>query len=338
MSRAQQLCLAAAATLVAAFALPALANAFWLSTAISAVIFVLPVAGCGLLYGRLGILALFQIGVLGVGSWVALRLSFATSLPFPFVVVGAGAAAAAVGVIVSLPALRLSKLHFALLTLMAAGAAEVFFTVKGFPNGGPGFFGLRSALVAPRQMPRPHIASSEAGYFRYALAAVFAMGLLLWAHVRGRPGRAWALIRQGTPCAQSVGVSVARYTLWAVALSCFITGVGGALFVAQVGTTSASSFAPADSVTVFAVALLGGAYSIPGFVIGGCAAQVIPALLATWGINGNVALVVFGLGLLASLLTAPRGAAGGLHDLARLLRRLQTRVARPPEREPIADA
>jgi branched-chain amino acid transport system permease protein len=327
MSRARYPLLAAAATVLAAVAVPALADAYWLTVAISAAIFVLPVAGCGLLYGRLGILALFQIAVLGIGTWVALRLSFATGLPFPIIVVVSGAVAAAIGLIVSLPALRLSMLHFALLSLMAAGAAEIVFTVKGFPNGGPGFFGVREALEAPREMPRPRIAASDEAYFRYVLAVVFAMGALLWVNMIGRAGRAWAMIRQGAPCAQSVGISVSRYTLWAVALSCFVTGGGGALFAAQIGSASSESFRAADSVTVFAVALLGGAYSIPGFVLGGCAAQIIPGLIEKLGANGTVALVIFGAGLLATLLTAPHGLAGQLRDLGRVVGGLRHRPA-----------
>jgi branched-chain amino acid transport system permease protein len=327
MTSARHLLLAALATVFAAIAIPAIADAYWLTVAISGAIFVLPVAGCGLLYGRLGVLVLFQIAVLGIGTWVALRLSFATELPFPLIIAASGAAAAAIGVIVSLPALRLSMLHFALLSLMAAGAAEIFFTVKGFPNGGPGFFGVRDALEAPREMPRPRVASSDEAYFRYVLAVVFAMGVILWVNMHGRSGRAWAMIRQGTPCAQSVGIGVSRYTLWAVGLSCFVTGVGGALFAAQIGSASSESFRAADSVTVFAVALLGGAYSIPGFVLGGLSAQVIPGLIEKLGANGTVALVVFGAGLLITLLTAPRGVAGQLRDLVRVLGGLRHRPA-----------
>jgi branched-chain amino acid transport system permease protein len=339
MTRAlTQVTLAAAATAIAALAVPAIADGYWLSVAISAAIFVLPVAGCGLLYGRLGMLALFQVAILGIGAWVALRIRFATGLPFPAIAVISGVVAAVIGVVVSAPALRLSKLHFALLTLMAAGAAEVFFTVKGFPNGGSGFFGVRSALVAPLQMSRPHVAASDRAYFRYVLAAVFLMGLLLWVHLHGRPGRAWAAIRQGTSCAQSLGIGVTQYTLWAVALSCFVTGAGGALFVAQVGTVSSTPFAASASVTIFAVALLGGAYSIPGFVLGGCLAQIIPALIETWGINGTVGLIVFGVGLLVTLLVAPGGSAGALGDAARAFGRPSRANALRAERETLADA
>jgi branched-chain amino acid transport system permease protein len=329
---------AVGATLVAALLVPALANGYWLSVAISAAVYVLPVAGCALLYGRLGILTMFQFAILGVGTWVGLRVSFATGLPFPLILLAAGLVSASVGVVLSLPALRLSKIHFALLTLMAAGAAEIFFTVNGFPDGGPGILGERSGLVAHRIMSRPEIATSNPAYFRYTLIVVFLMCLLMWWQMRGRTGRAWALIRQSSACAQSAGVNVTLYTLWAVALGCFVTGVGGALFAGQVGTALASSFEPETSVTIFAVALLGGAYSIPGFILGGVGAQVIPAAIQQLGGSSTTGLVVFGLGLLVTLLIAPEGIAGQLRDARRAVSRRATEflAARDPETVPDA--
>lgn len=306
---------AGAAAVVAALLIPAVADGYWISVAISAGIYVLPVAGCGLLYGRLGMMTMFQVALLGVGTWVAMRFEFATGLPFVLVMLVAGVTTAVIGLAVSVPALRLSRLHFALLTLMAAGAAEVFFAVNGFPNGGTGFLGVRSALLAPKLMPRPSIAGSDIAFFHYVVAVVFVLVAISWWQMRGRSGRAWLLIRQGSAPAQSVGVNVARYTLWAVALSSFITGVGGALLAAQLGTNIASAFVPENSVIVFAVTLLGGSFSIGGYILGGVSAQAIPAAIQSLGANSNIGLVVFGVGLVATLLTAPEGAIGQLHDL-----------------------
>ena len=47
-----------------------------------------------------------------------------------------GAITCGVGVLIGLPALRLSGLYLALITLMAAGAVNVVLTTINFPNGG----------------------------------------------------------------------------------------------------------------------------------------------------------------------------------------------------------
>ena len=50
-----------------------------------------------------------------------------------------------IGVLVGLPALRLSGLYLALITLMFAGATTVVLGQIDFPNGGHGFTGRSAA-------------------------------------------------------------------------------------------------------------------------------------------------------------------------------------------------
>ena len=54
-------------------------------------------------------------------------------------------------------------------------------------------------------------------------------------HVRGKPGRAWAAIRQSEPAALAAGVNTTLYKLWAFALASFMAGVAGALLAAATG-------------------------------------------------------------------------------------------------------
>jgi branched-chain amino acid transport system permease protein len=308
----------AAATAVV---VPAVTDSYWLSACTAAAIYTIPVAGCGLLYGRLGMVSLAQVAFFGVGTWVALRLSFAGDLPFIAIAAASGAVTMVIGLLVTLPAFRLSNLHFGLITLMAAGGAEVFFTTNGFPNGGHGFLGIQESLEVPRVMPRPQLATTDVAYFRYAVVAAVLVGVVLWLHERSKPGRSWAIMRESAVAAQSVGIDVRAYTSWAVALSCFTTGVAGALYAAQVGSAAADGFDASASVVMFAVALMGGAFSLGGAVVGGALLQLVPALIVSLGGNGNLGLVLFGVGLTLTLISAPQGVAGQLADLGRLVRR-----------------
>jgi ABC-type branched-subunit amino acid transport system permease subunit len=316
---AARFALVIAVAALTAFVVPAVTDSYWLSACTAAAIYTIPVAACALLYGQLGMVSLAQVAFLGVGTWVALRLSFAGDLPFVLIAAASGAATMIVGLVITVPAFRLSKLHFGLITLMAAGGAEVFFTTNGFPNGGPGFLGIQGSLDIPRVMPRPQLATSDAAYFRYAVAAAVLVGVVVWLHERGKPGRAWAIVRESAAAAQSVGIDVRAYTSWAVALSCFITGVAGALYAAQVGSATGDGFDASASVVLFALALMGGAFSLGGAVAGGALLQLVPALIVSLGGNGNLGLVLFGIGLMLTLISAPRGIAGQVVDLARLV-------------------
>ena len=50
-----------------------------------------------------------------------------------------------IGTLIGLPALRLSGLYLALITLMAAAAITQVLQATNFPNGGPGFLGYSTA-------------------------------------------------------------------------------------------------------------------------------------------------------------------------------------------------
>ena len=102
--------------------------------------------------------------------------------------------------------------------------------------------------------------------------------IALW-HVRGRPGRAWAAIRQSEPAALAAGVNITLYKLWAFALASFLTGVAGGLLAAQVGKLYTYQFSTQDSILLLAVVLMGGIYSLWGAVVAGLFMKFLPALL-----------------------------------------------------------
>ena len=95
--------------------------------------------------------------MLALGAWVGARLCFATGLPFPIVLLIAGLITMVLGTLVGLPALRLSGLYLALITLMLAGAITVVLTATNFPNGGTGFLGhIGDRLRQPERAPAGH--------------------------------------------------------------------------------------------------------------------------------------------------------------------------------------
>jgi branched-chain amino acid transport system permease protein len=316
--------------LVAIF-LPELLSAFWLRAFTSAAIFALAAAGVALLYGRLGLVSLAQVALLGVGAWASLRLSHGTGLPFEVILLGGGIAAGLVGLLVGLPALRMRGLYLALITLMAAGAFQVIVGGTGFPDGGSGFLGRVTSASARQLMARPWLAQSDPAYFRYVLVVV-AIGFLLVAlHRRTQPGRAWALIRKSEACALSAGVNVTRYKTWAFTLAGFLAGIAGGLLAGSVGQLDGRNFPASDSILLFALTVVGGAYSWLGPVITGLLFRAFPSLLISWGVDGNLAYIVFGAALLHALITAPAGVAGQLSDLAAGLRARFKRQNKEPD-------
>ena len=308
--------------------LPSLIGSDWITTLTSVAIYSVVSLGLGILYGRVGMISLGQTALLVVGVWTATRLSFATSLPFPLLLLAAGVVASVAGVLIGLPALRLSGLYLALITLMAAGGVTVVLSAINFPNGGHGFTGRTTSVDLSGLAPvrRPSMAVGDTAYYRYVVVVCALMFVLALLHVAGKPGRAWASIRESEPAALAAGVNITLYKLWAFALASFMAGIAGCLLAAQVGQPGAQSFQTQDSLTLLATTLIGGIYSLWGAVISGVFNQLVPFLFqAQWGLNPNFLLIIFGAGLLQVLLTAPGGLVQqfpkDMANLARLIAR-----------------
>nr|WP_299507472.1 branched-chain amino acid ABC transporter permease [uncultured Rhizobium sp.] len=301
-----------------------LANSFWLSAATSAVALSLSVAGLAILYGQLGLVSLCQFALVGVGGWVTLRVGHAFHPPFEVSLLAGGFVASAVGLIFGLPALRLRGLYLALVTLMLAGAFQIVISAWGFPDGGSGFLG-RADGAGRAMLARPAVAGEAVPYFLY-VSIIAALGLMVaqW-HKLAKPGRAWALIRKGETVAISAGVPVLIYKAWAFALSGFLAGIGGALLAGNVGQLDGRAFTAFESLNLFALTVVGGAYNWYGALIAGLLLRAIPALLTDLGIDGYVTIGIFGVALFHALATAPSGIAG---QVAGLLKRLRARIGK----------
>jgi branched-chain amino acid transport system permease protein len=309
----------AAIVAFALFALPSLLDSFWLQIMIAVAIYCILTLGLGLLIGRVGLVSLCQFVLLAIGAWVALRVDYAVSLPFPIMVLIAGVVTGVIGVLIGLPALRLSGLYLALVTLMAAGAITVLLQTFQFPNGGSGFFGNSKAGGATSRLSRPAIATRDVSYFRYCVIVAVIMFLLALWHVRSKPGRAWAAIRHSEATALSAGVNTTLYKLWAFAFASFMAGVAGALLAAAPGGVNINQFPVQNSITLLAVVLMGGVYNLWGAVAAALFLRLLPALLDDWGVSTELLTILFGLGLLQVLLTAPGGVVDQFpKDMAKL--------------------
>jgi branched-chain amino acid transport system permease protein len=315
----------AAFVAVVLVAAPQVLSDFWVQTLTSAVIYAAVALGLGLLFGRVGLISLGQIAMLALGGWTALRLGQELAAPFPVTLLLTAGITALAGVLIGLPALRLSGLHLALVTLMGAAAVTVALANINFPNGGGGFFGYNPVNSGTVPLARPALAGSDGAYLRYVIAAVALLFLISYLHVRGRPGRAWAAIRQSEPAATAAGINVTLYKLWAFALASAITGVAGGLLAASAGGLTAYQFPTQDSITLLAVVLIGGMYSFWGAIAAGFLVMIVPAILQQFGISSDVLLIVFGAGVMQSLLATPDGIAG---QLPKDLRRLSGRLGR----------
>jgi ABC-type branched-subunit amino acid transport system permease subunit len=87
-------------------------------------------------------------------------------------------------------------------------------------------------------------------------------------------------------------------------------------------------FPTQESITLLAVVLMAGAYSLWGAIVAGLLLQLLPSLFQNWGVSSDWITILFGIGVLQVLTTAPRGLADQVPKDLRRLGRLLGGLAR----------
>src|SRR5947207_5661720 len=188
---------------------------------------------CGLslmvLAGYTGLVSLGHAAFLGIGAYAHVYFTQDLHLPWILSVVLAAAISAAVGVIVGVPALRMTGVYLTIATLAFALIIQEVFTQWDRVTGG--LKGKAVDKVVAFGLP---LGGDVAFYF--VCLAFLIGGLGLTSNLLRSPtGRAWVAIRDSEIAAQSMGVHLAKYKTMAFAYSPAQMDVAEALFAPKVG-------------------------------------------------------------------------------------------------------
>ena len=96
-------------------------------------------------------------------------------------------------------------------------------------------------------------------------------------------------------------------------------------------------FPTQESISLLAAVFIGGVYGFSGAVVAGVFTKLVPALLDNWNLPPDLLLILFGVGVLQVLLTAPQGLAvqfpKDMAKLGRLIARPFTRGSKAKAEE-----
>ena len=280
-----------------------------------------------LLIGWAGQISLGHFALLGVGAYTAAE-AVDRGWAVPLVLLAAGAVAALVAVPVGLPALRYRGLFLAVTTLTFAVVAPTWlFRLGIFGDRATGNAGiLQSKIWLPVVGP---LDSRRQTY--YLAVAVLALVLLALAALRrSGAGRALLAVRDNESAAASHGLPPTAVKLGALALSGFLAGVGGALWGMGSGNWNFDAFAPSLSLTMLAIAIVGGITTLHGPVLGAFLVFGFPSLIAYFDTPGYRAF--FGGALLLNILLFVPGGLAALLEKGRvkLLRSIEAGLPTRP--------
>jgi branched-chain amino acid transport system permease protein len=305
-------CFIAVIMFVGLFGVPKLGS-YWVANFTSMAVYASLAASAGMLYGRVGLVSLGQVAPYGIGVWTTIRLAFATTLPFPVLVLLGGLTAMVIGVVIGLPALRVSGLYLAIVTLMLAASVEIVIAELKFANGGNGLRGVAKNLGAIKPTRRPSFALGDLAYYRFVVIGAFLIFMLAAFVLSRKPGRAWASIRQSEAAAISAGIHVTRYKMLAFALASFMAGIAGGLFAGVIPKgMNTDQFTRQSAIFLIAAVIMGGIHSLWGALLGGFFATIMLKFL-TQNVVGHgfwtrFSLSLFGFGLIMNLVQGTKAA------------------------------
>ncbi len=291
--------------------------------------------GLAILTGYSGQISLGHGAFMAIGGYTTAILSvdgvFGHEIRDLWTIPIAGLVAGFAGLMVGVPALRLSGLYLALITF---GIAVSF---PQLPKKFDGFFGGTTGKILDL-VQAPFGLDLTPNDWLYYLTWGIALVLLAaaWALLRGKTGRALQAIRDSEVAAASSGVNLALYKTLAFGISAFYAGVAGSLYAISNAYVNPDVFPILLSVYLVVGLAVGGLGSLLGLIAGAALIYFLQNhadTVARW-INHlpvlevdprqpGIPSVVFGAVLIVVMLLLPTG-AGGL--LRKLLEPLTTRL------------
>lgn len=268
------------------------------------------------LMGVAGLISLGQAAFYGIGAYTS-ALLVTKGVSFWLAVPAGGVAAALIGVVVGLPALRVSGHYLALITLAFGEVARLVFLHWETVTGGAS--GLPVARPALPSWVRPDL-----GYFYVILAVAAGLAWFMRNLLRTRPGRALLALGDSEIGVQCSGVSVVGWKLVAFGLSTFYAGVAGGLFGPLIGFIDPASFTIVTSLMIVMMIVVGGRGVFAGAVLGAVIVTLLPEFLRT---TKDLQFMAFGLILGGSALFLPGGVWGLVTSIARRVRARRAVVA-----------
>ena len=230
-------------------------------------------------------------------------VSFWLTLPI------AGIFCALLSVLIGLPILRLRGVYFAMITLVLTEVARLTALALPVTRGAKGIVSIplpgEVAVFGVTIIPDfATIGNVKLAFYYVAVILMILCYAGLYRLVHSRLGHLCRSLQQNEELASSIGVNIAWLRILAYAISSFLGGIGGAVFVAISQSIYPSSFQVKDSIDFMLNCFLGGL----GYVFG----PMLGTLLLYFGWDllfetGKFQLLIYSSVLIALILVLPNG-------------------------------
>ena len=308
---------------------PVLLSSYYQSLAAYALIVGLIVLSLVVLTGLVGQVSFCQYSFAAIGAFTVGSLVGGHGWSFwPALVLGV-VFSIVVGVLVGIPALRLSGLFLAILTIAVALFFDNFLLA-------PGTWDSFSGGISSWTLGRPSfLGISLAGAYAFYIftLCVFLLAVLaVWNLSRSKTGRVLRAIRNSEIAAATSGVNLTAWKLAAFGVSAGLAGLAGGLLAAGIGSVSAGAYTFQQSLAVVAIAIVVGVRSVGAAVVGGIFLIFGPEALTHTPLSTLWFPLIVGAILIVQVIATPRGVVPDWQERFRRRFPPAPRFPGPPER------
>lgn len=276
-------------------------------------VLILCVASMGLmaLVGFTGQVSLGHASFVAIGAYAHAWL-MAQGVPFVVSLPLAGLLSAVAGLVVGIPAIRVSGLYLAMVTLAFSIVVEQIIGQWRGVTGG--FMGM---LVETPRIFGTSVGSPRAFYYVCLVVAILVL-VGLANLMRSSMGRAFTGVRDSEAAAYALGIEVNRVKVGAFALSAGVTGIAGGLMAHHIGYLTPDAFTLLLSLDLVLMVVIGGIGSLRGAILGAILISLLPnavsllksVLPAAMARQSGLEIFVAGFVLALFVLFEPRGLNG----------------------------
>ena len=280
-------------------------------------IYAILILGLDIVVGYTGQVSLGHAGLFGVGAYSAAVLFLHFKLGLWWGILAGIGVTAGFGLLLAIPALRVSGPYLAMVTLAFGTIIQIFINEMTPLTNGPLGITLPPARVIDFSllgMQAPWGAAGRKLEFYYLVCLCLLLTIVVVNRIVRSPfGRAFEALRDSPIACDCMGVSVYRYKVYAFVVSAALAGLAGALFAWSERYVAPNSYGFELTVLFLLAVTMGGRKSRAGPLIGAAIIVMMPNILA------DIALVRIMAGLIAAVALVILAVA--------FLRRPETRTA-----------
>jgi branched-chain amino acid transport system permease protein len=280
--------------LIALFLAPvAIGNPYYLHLLTTILIYAIVLFGLDIVVGYTGQVSLGHAGLFGIGSYTAAVLVFQLNWPFLAAIPSAIVVAAIFGVVLALPALRVTGPYLAMVTLAFGTIIQILINEMSFLTNGP------EGVKVVKPVFFGH-ATNEVGFF-YIVAVLMVLSLIVVDRIaKSHLGRAFQALRDSPIASDCMGVSVYRYKVYAFVISAAFAGLAGALYSYSEEYVSPNTYNFELTILFLLAIIMGGRKTRSGALVGAMIVVMLPSLLSDIDLFREIATTAAVIGVIGS--------------------------------------